>query len=352
LILAVAARLVSPGLSLGRAALVLVGAVALPGCSHRAVTTPAALASHNEPRWESLLDPPPEVLLVVRPRALRRDAVYGPLLERAIGLARQHSKVVTAAKTLETIENADEVIVGAPDLSAVDFVVVVRGVPAEVDPARLVDEGGQPLWTSAAAGPVRELARAASRRNGDGDDAGPPVDASLFELPGRTWVITTGKECARARTYLSNPTAPRGDGPNQLGDHLGNLLSNGPDNGLDPQAVAILRLSGPALVHRVRAFRPPGVLAPLGHELANITVVLSSGSDALLRATFSYTSERAVVPAETTLRESLAALSDAKPQTFAWLRASTVQTSRCCVLLATPLPAPLLDVLRAPDAGR
>jgi hypothetical protein len=279
------------------------------------------------------------MLLVVRPRALRRDALYGPLLGRAIDLARQQSKIVTAASTLDTIENADEVIVGVPDLQTVDFVVIVRGVPADVDPASLVDERGRQLWTSTSVGPVRELTRAQPARDGDDRDVDPKdldtVDASLFELPGRTWVIATGKACALTRRNLSRPTAPTADDL----------------NGLDPQGVAILRLAGPALVRRVRALRPPGLLASIGHELATVTVALSSGTDALLRATFSYDSEQAVAPAEATLRQTISTLSDAKPQTFAWLRASTTQTLRGCVLLATPLPAPLLDALTAYDGG-
>jgi hypothetical protein len=286
-----------------------------------------------------VLNPLPEALFVVRPRALRRDAVYGPLFGRAIQLARQHSKVVAAASTLETIEDADEVLVGVPDIRTVDFVVVVRGVPADVDPASLVDERGRPLWMSASPGPVRELARVRPAERSDQTDMVPQdddtVDASLFELPGRTWVIATGKACAAARRNLSRATAPSPDDSNDL----------------DPQGVAILRLAGPALVQRVRGLRPPGLLSAIGHELATITVVLSPGSDALLRATFSYNSEQAVLPAETTLRQAISALSDAKPQTFAWLRASTTRTSRCCVLVATPLPAPLLDALVASDAG-
>jgi hypothetical protein len=274
----------------------------------------------------------PDMLLVLRPRPLLRDALVGPLLQHAVELARQHSQIVAAASALATLESADEVLVGTHDLSTTDFVVIVRGVPADFDSATLIDEQRRPLWTTASSGPLHELTRTPSAP--DKSELGPPMEASLFELPGRTWVIASGKESDRARSTLSRPHAAT---PSRWDPTL--------DEGPDPLAIAALRLTGPALVRRIRALRPPGLLAPVGHELGAITVVLSGGADARLRATFSYSEPHAVVPAEATLRETIAALSSAKPQTFAWLRTASTQSSRCCVILTTTLPPQLLDVL-------
>jgi hypothetical protein len=117
---------------------------------------------------------------------------------------------------------------------------------------------------------------------------------------------------------------------------------------LAPETVAMLRLSGPALVARTRALRPPGLLAPLGRDLAAVTVVLSGGDDALLRATLSYNAPQAVAPAESTLHETLEALSRAKSPTFAWLRAATTKATGSSLVLTTPLPVGLTDALVHP----
>jgi hypothetical protein len=302
----------------------------LSACREPSGAAPPLTRSYAEPRWESVLDPLPELLVAIRPQALRRDRVYGPLLRRAIELAREHSRVVAASRALETIEDADEVIIGARDDRVDDrgeasLVIVLRGVRADVDPAKLVDDSGRPLWVPAAVGPVRELSRA--RDDGDAEKQGP--DASLFELPGRTWVIASGKARAAARVTLAHPRAP---------------------TKLDftPEAVAMLRLNGPALVARLPAFRPPGLLAAVGHELAAATVVLSSGDDACLRATLSYRDPKAVQPAEAALREMLGALSRAKSQSFAWLRAATTQAADSSVILTAALPDALTDALLHP----
>jgi hypothetical protein len=287
-------------------------------------------SAYVEPRWEGAIEPTPELLVAIRPHALRRDKLYGPLLQRAIRLAREHSRIVAATRALETIEDADEVIVGARDAGPgsrrePSLVIVLRGVPAGIDPTKLVGDGGGPLWVLASGGPVRELSR--TRDEGDPEDEG--ADAALFELPGRTWVIASGDARVATRAALGHRTAPKG---------------------LDfsPEAVAMIRISGPALVARLHALRPPGLLAPVGHELAAITVVLSGGDDARLMATLSYRNPQAVVPAESTLRDALEALSRAKPQTFAWLRGASTQTAGSSVVLTTRLPVALMDALVHP----
>jgi hypothetical protein len=330
-------------------------AVTVWGCGRTTTPRPTTPGLVAEPHWENLFTPPPELLLVVRPRALRSDAIYGPLLRRVLQLARQQRKIVAADSLLQTMEDADEVLVGVRDLANVDFVVVVRGVPAEIDPGNLVDDKGRLLWTATSGGPVRELASAATpgREDAAGEGSVPLdkeiVEASLFELPARTWVIASGDARARARMSFSHPTLRAVAAVTSPTRATSATSLEGA--GADPQAVALVRLSGPALVRRARALRPPGLLAAVGHELASVTVALSAGSDALLRATLSYTSERSVLPAEATLRETASALSGAKPQTFAWLQAVHTRTSSCCVVLETPLPPGLLDALSVSDSG-
>ena len=292
---------------------------------------PSAPSGLIEPRWEGVLEPTPELLVVIRPQAVRRDRLYGPLVERAIALARAQSALAAQTGALEAMDDAEEVVIVARDISAEglgELAVVVRGVRASVDPTGLVDEQGRALWVPGPNAPrpdVRELVRAPNGKTGDAARDAP--DASLFELPGRTWVIATG----RARTRVRDAFARR--------------PQTSPLAELDALAPVVARLSGPALVARVRALRQPGLLAPVGHQLQSVTVALAQGENAVVRATFAYQSASAAAEAEATVRQALEALSTSKSQDYAWLRPATVQASPCCVVVTTPLPSPLLDGL-------
>ncbi|HXN30883.1 MAG TPA: hypothetical protein VN894_03435 [Polyangiaceae bacterium] len=315
------------------ALLSLVGVTALAGCTRSVTGPPPSSVRYGEPRWQGVFEPTPELLVVVRPQALRRDAVYGPLVGRAMELAREHTPLVAATGALDAMEDAEEVIIGARDSNgeeAGDLVVVVRGVRANVDPAKIVDEGGHALWAqgpSASAAGVRELVRTREAESQGPPDPGAAPEASLFELPGRTWAIATGRARAHARDAFNRPAA------GVDGDPLG----------MPSSALAVLRLSGVGLVARVRALRPPGLLAPLGSKLVALTVVLTPGDGAVVRATLSYNDELAVTPAEATLRQAIEALCRAKPDDYAWLRSVTVQASRCCVVVTAPLPRELMN---------
>jgi hypothetical protein len=362
------------------AALAVLSATVLAACTTPGAPAPAPARS-TELRWQTLFSPAPDLLIVLRPQAVRRDEAYGPMIRRAIELAREHSRLVAETGALQAMEDAEEVIIGAREVRVretdetgeldetheprearesreTDFVVVVRGVSADVDPANVVGETGHPLWVPGPNGPaagVRELVRAPpapTDEGGGSEGAGDESSkASLFELPGRTWVIATGLARARARDAFSRSApGPRVD-------------VDADDDG----ALAMVRLSGPALVARVRALRPPALLAPLGHGLSAVTVLLPrtrDRGDAEIRASFAYEDERAVAPAEATAREALNALnalraprkdSEASGESrksegkstsgrdatdYGWLWPAAVRSSRCCVLLTVPLSRP------------
>lgn len=279
-------------------------ALSIAGCgaSERAHTsTPVAFDS--EPRWEDVIDTTPELLAVIHPTALRKDRVYGPLLRRAIDLVREQSRVVAETRALDAMEDAEEVIVGVrPDDAAGDaageVIVVVRGVRADVDPVTLVDADGRALWAAGPSGRVRELVRS------DGPSpAAPssPVPASLFELPGRTWLIASGGARARARSAFAHP--------------LGRPALH--FEGVDPsgeEPLAILRIDGPSLVARVRELQPMGGLATLGHRLQAVTLELGAGPAPIdgapaadlrrtIRGVLSYGDDDAAALAEATTRD-------------------------------------------------
>ena len=211
-----------------------------------------------EPHWEPLFSPPPDVFILVRPQAVLTDAAYGPVVRGALALARGKSHLVASVGPAEVLEGAEEVLVGARDRgdpADVDVVVVVRGVPADLDPARLSDEAGHPLWVVGPSRPsvdVTELWRAAGAASsaGDGTATTEDTEASLFELPGRTWVLAAGASRARARDLLSRATR-----------------ATRSVEGEDEAALALVRVRGPSLVRRVRALRPPSLLSPVGRAL-------------------------------------------------------------------------------------
>ncbi|HTB78773.1 MAG TPA: hypothetical protein VK762_36270 [Polyangiaceae bacterium] len=313
------------------------------GCASTPPTSSAAGPVEAEPRWEDVFDRTPELLAVVFPTALRKDAVYGPLLRRAIDLVREQSRVVAETRALDAMEDAEEVIVGVrPDVAAVsttptdgepagrepgereaggEVVVVVRGVRADVDPVTLVDADGHALWEPGPSGRVRELVRRATPTSAD--PATSPVPASLFELPGRTWVIASGDARARARSVFARP--------------LGRSPLPAPTAG--GATLLTLRIDGPSLVARVRALQRSSGLAAIGRRLEAVTLELAAdpsapdaatGSDAAglhrtLKASLSYAEADAATSAEATARDVVAAIARKRPEDLAWLASASVE---------------------------
>lgn len=302
-------------------AICLAGFLPATGCANK-IAAPAPQARHAEPRWQDAFDDTPELLVVVRPAELRRDKVYGPLLRRAIELARQQNRVMSATP-LEAIEGAEEVVIGVyqskhgGDDAAPDIVLVVVGVRADIDPAGLVDSGGRPLWSQGPNGPVRELVR-------ERDERGLPVAASLFELPGRTWVIASGDARARGREAFAHPF-------------------DKPPMDLDPTALAVARIDGPSLVGRVRALQTLGSHAAIGRRLRALTLRLPPGASGQVDLTLAYADEDAAAFAEVTAREAIEAIARRKPGGLGWLATANVDRAGKRLILKMPLPQPLVE---------
>jgi hypothetical protein len=313
-------------------------------------TPPPAPTAEAEPRWEDAFEARPKLLAVVYPTALRSDPVYGPLLRRAIELVREQSPVVAETRALDAMEDAEEVVIGVrPDTQerAGEIVVAVRGVRADIDPATLVDGEGRPLWGPGPTGRVRELVRT------EGPEA--PVPASLFELPGRTWVIASGDARPRARSAFVRPT---GRPPLELEPNS--------------EALVTLRIDGPSLVARIRPLQSSGALGTVGRGLEAVTLELGAGSatpdagpDREIRASLRYANEAVAAAAEGTVREILAAIARKRPDDLAWLASARVDRPRSSdphppsggaggggagrdaarVVLTAPLPSRLVGAL-------
>ena len=293
---------------------------------------PARTDAVVEARWEDVFDEIPEVLVVVRPQSLCQDRIYGPLFRQAVRLARERSKVVAATRMAEPLEDAEEIVLGIRAAGVdrpAELLLVESGVRADVDPARLVDDEGAPVWApgpSGLAGPVRELVHdgtspARPERGPDQDLA-----ASLFELPGRTWVIASGPARARAREVFAHP------------------VSRAPF-ALDPRALALVRIDGASLVSHVEQLRGGGALSPVGHGLVSTLVSLPPGADHAVRVVLDYAEDDAALDAESTLRDAFAALGRSKLATLHWLGDAKVERTRRSVAATAPLPPNLIDAL-------
>jgi hypothetical protein len=304
-------------------ALTVAALAALPGCGGAPPPAPKR-AAYVEPHWQDVFETMPELLVVIRARAAREDRVYGPLLRRAIELAREQSRAVSATRALDAMSDAEELVMGQrPETRdhPGELVLVARGVRADVDPAKLVDDDGHPLWAPGPAGAVRELLR-------ETDEHGHAIGASLFELPARTWVIAQGDARVRAREVFAHPF----DRPSMT---------------LDPQALAIVRIDGPSLVGRVHALQDLGGLAAVGRRLRSVTLALPPGAEHVVRATLAYADDDAAGAAEVTARAAIDALARSKKPGLEWLGGGHVEVEHGVksVVLTAPLPPQLVDAL-------
>jgi hypothetical protein len=322
-------------------------------CRGPAAHAPANEPSHAaQPQWQDAIDPAPKLLLMFRPKALRADQVYGPLLRRVLELARQRH-ATSGALVLDAIEDADQVIVqldGDLPTSAEqaeptvhELVLVLLGTRADIDPAKLVGPDGDLLWSAGPNGAVTELVH-------EKDHDGTPNPSSLFELSNRTWVVASGPARERCREAFARP-----------------LLHAPPSFASD--ALATLRIDGPSLVERVSLIGPSGPLAPLGHGLSSVVLEVLAAADLPpegaprkadriperdMRARITYSDARAAGQAATTLRGISAALGRAKPAGLGWLGDVKITEEGSSAVLTSPVPTQVLGgILRAGwSAGR
>jgi hypothetical protein len=200
------------------------------------------------------------------------------------------------------------------------MVVVVRGVRADVDPAKLVDSGGHTLWAPGPHGAVPELVR-------DRDDSGQPIGVSLFELPGRTWVVAAGQGAReRAREAFGHP--------------VGRAAVK-----LDPDALAVVRIDGPSLVARLRGLQRYGELEAIGHDLQSLVFTLPPGGEGVVKATLAYATEDAAAFSEARCHDVVDAIGRQRPPKLLWMTSTRIDRTNKYVLLSAPLPPQLIDGL-------
>jgi hypothetical protein len=316
------------------------------GCASRATHANAAsraaqVADPAAPTLESLLTRRPDLVLTVHPPALSRDAVYGPLLRRASELATAYAGPTNLGTTaLAVLERTEEVVVAENDRGK-EAVVVLRGVPASVDPLEIVDTAGHAVWR-----PIHGDVRTQSRELEPVEAA----DVALFIAPGLVWVIASGPAVARARAALLG------------GAGLGKASLAG-----DETPLISLSLPGNALPQLRQ-----GALAPVGAGLQRIQIDLTPGREGVIVSKLTYPDANAAASAEETvtavtlafrhrLEESVRANDDQRskeraksPRTLGsldWLGAAKVDRMDAVIVVRAPIPRPWLNALAKADVA-
>ncbi len=304
-------------------ALVLAGVLAAGVVSCGDKRVPTAPVATNEPSYPSALDPKAPLVLLVRPEALRRDEVFGPLVSALSRLAA--TRGISGDRELEAFESAEEVVIamdteslrpGKDVLAATSGVVALRGVRADLAPEKLLDGDGRLLFRSA-----RPRGRV-TEHEGYSED---PI--ALFVLPKRTWVVAFGAATSRARAALSEAKA------------------KAPPS-FDPEALLELRIDGASLVERAPKLER-GELA-LGRRLDEIRFVLKPGRGGA-QVTLRYADDDAAAWAENTLVRIVKAFSRRLEGAFAWLGSATVVREGSNVRVRVAVPARVIEALRSVD---
>jgi hypothetical protein len=298
----------------------MLAAGALSCGDKRAPTAPVAA---SEPSYPSALDPKAPLVLLVRPEALRRDEVFGPLVSALSRLAA--ARGISGDRELEAFESAEEVVIamdaeslrpGRDVLAATSGVVALRGVRADLAPEKLLDGDGRLLFRSA---------RPRGRVTEHEGYAEEPI--ALFVLPKRTWVVAFGAATSRARAALSEAKSKAAPS-------------------FDPEALLELRIDGASLVERAPKLER-GDLA-LGRRLDEIRFVLKPGRGGA-QVTLRYADDDAAAWAENTLVRIVKAFSRRLEGAFAWLGSATVVREGANVRVRVAVPARVVEALRSVD---
>jgi hypothetical protein len=279
------------------------------------------------PQWQDVFDGTPEIYAVVRPQAIKRDAVYGVFFKNVLRVAQARS-AMRGATTLEALEGAEEIIVGIrKDQSGEDAALVIRGVPASLDPAKMTDATGHPvlrLVDSRARVPEYEWI---DRQSATG--AG-----SVFVLPDRTWIGTIGDARGRARQAFASPFGR-------------------PTPKSDPQALATVRLDAATFLMGPR-FAKSQVVGPLTRKLRAVTLALQPGKAGVI-VQLQYEADDASALAEMHARRIIDEIAHQEPRpghaSLDWLKTATVGHEGNTVIVKLAIPPRLLEDLPNASAG-
>lgn len=277
-------------------------------CGPAAAPPKAHAAEEVRPAWPDVFDGVPDLYVVVRPRALKRDGVYGTFFTSLLRTAQARTSA-RGDTMVQAAEGAEEIVVGLDRGS--DATLVLRGVPASLDPQKITDAEGSSLFR-----PKSDRSKVIEYELVDRKSA---EEGALFILPDRTWVGALGRARDRARQAFATP--------------LGR-----PTPSVDPEALFALRVAGP-LAHLLD--RQPGWSA-LTKKLSHATFSLKPGKGGVVVA-LSYTDDDATAWGEAEAKRLVAELSRAESR--AWLRDAKIAYEGNTVFVRVAVPPRLLEDL-------
>lgn len=175
--------------------LLLAFVVSLVACGPGEPPPPPPSRDPKAAQWQDVFDGTPELYVVVRPQALKKDPTYGNFVKVLLRVAEARGDL--GITTLQAADGSEEVIIGINRSNgADDTAMVLRGVPASMDPEKLNDPSGHRVFTL-----VDGKAKVHEFEHYERGS----ITASLFVLPDRTWVYTLGAARARAREAFAHP---------------------------------------------------------------------------------------------------------------------------------------------------
>ncbi len=307
--------------ALGRIALGIALAVSVSSCGPGDKRPEAPARREAAPQWQDVFDGTPEVYAVIRPQALKKDAVYGTFFKTVMHMAQARSEM-RGVTSLEALEGCDEIVVGIKrDAQGEDAALVFRGVPASLDAQKMTDATGHPVF--------RLIDARSKVPEYEWIDRQSSEKGSVFVLPDRTWVGAIGEARTRARQAFASPfgrPAPKSD----------------------PQALATVRFDAATFLQGPR-FAKSSVVGPLTRKLRALTLSLMPGKGGLI-ATLQYEDEDASAWAEMHVKRVIEELSKARPA-LAWLHDAKVGHEGNAVTVMVAVPARLLEDLPKASAG-
>lgn len=312
-------------------ALVALGSACAPAEQGR----PRVARREVAPRWQDIFDGSPEIYVVVRPQAIKRDAVYGALFRNVLRLAQART-MMRGVTAIEVLEGCDELVLALRKGDGLEHAaMVLRGVPASLDPERMTDAAGAPVFRL-----VDARARVPEYERVGGGEAG-----AVFVLPGRTWLGASGEIRERARHVFASPIGR-------------------PEPETDSRALAAVRLDGRAL-SRVPRLEASALARRITAGLRSATLSLAPGKAGLV-ARLEYDEDEGRARAEEHVRDVLGALAakppragaaegrlssdeppprQAAPEWLEWLKTADVSHDGKTLVVSLPVPARLLDAL-------
>jgi hypothetical protein len=279
-------------------------------------------------QWQDVFDGTPELLAIVRPQTIKSDPVYGSFWKTLLRVAEAKSEM-GGVHAIEAIDQCEEVVVGVnkrggdDDKSGDDVAIVLRGVPASLDPQKMSDANGRPLCHV-----VDEHAKVPELECFDRRASTP---GAIFVLPDRTWVATLGAARARARQAFATP--------------FGRPIPKAEEG-----ALATLRLDANAFV-KTRRLEKSAVIGPLAKKLRAVTLALAPAKGGLV-VSLLYEDDDASAWSEMRVKQLMGELLQQQPQRFGWLKDAKVERDDkdgARVVVHVAIPPRLLEEL--PNAG-